>query len=207
MPNSQLETLKTIWKSPPMIQFIIHFGLGLYLAINTLYNPLIFIDNIFYIPATPGGVNGLWIIIFFYFVTFFMTIVNLYNRRFIKKIMSQEYKELYNEFYSDGMNQKIRKVCDWKERNPEPGEYKRQLKTIESNSDFEKVHLARRYISQFYRKIWEHDETWHLITSNEVKRLVTKDRIKILLEIIEPLEEEIGEDYDKIYFNYFRNIK
>lgn len=138
--------------------------------------------------------NGLKIVLNFTAI-FLITLVLLDWRR---KERSKEFKELEKEFEDKKIVEKITRVCNWKRKYPNEGEYVKQYNNPKTYLEFQSIHDARRDITEYYQKINRFFDD-HLISPDEVKLLIPKNRIEILFNIIKPIEIEIQEITESKY--------
>lgn len=130
--------------------------------------------------------------------------------RLWKEYKNRSYVQLRKEFEDKRIAEKITRVCQWKRKYPSKGEYKKQHNDPEAYPGFLLIHNDRRDVTEYYQKVEKYLDKV-LITSDEFILLIPKNRAKILLEIIEPIEKEIeeitGEKPDLSVFRTIENIQ
>jgi len=185
---------------------------GLICAIFSWYPNLL--SQMTHIPSGSSALECIYIFhascLIIYFTTFILFFINLCSGKYRKKERSQIFKELEKEFKDKKIIKKIKEVCDWKRNNPDEGEYKKQYYNPEQYSNFDKLHSGRRDVIEYHQKIIDYFEVRKLISLEDVKSLVPKNRINILLNIFEPIEKEIedvtNDIYDPKVFRSYENI-
>ena len=169
--------------------------------------PLIFISNIQILQdmlciSVP---NGLKLTLNFVAIFLIILVILDWNR----KERSKEYKEIEKEFANKKIIKKITKVCDWKKKFPEEGEYVRQYNDPTNYPELRQLHNDRRDIIEHYQNVQQNSDS-RLISLEEVKLLIPKNRAKILLNIFEPIEKDIekitNDDYDPKVFNFIKDL-
>ena len=207
--NRLLDYAIKILEAKPMIKFIACIITGLYFAILAQQNPPILIGDIKFIPAIPDDINKLWglnvFCVIIFTITFISTLYNFFSHKFNKTQISLDPIKIYETFESEGIADDIDTIYNWYRIHNNPiEEYRGQLQSPKDKrtKEFNNTHSARRRLSKTYRQLWKCNKD----NPKAIKELVTPDRIKILLDVIEPLEREIGEDYDKTMFNFFRRL-
>ena len=74
-----------------------------------------------------------------------------------------------------------------------------------SYPDVKEEDEARRRYSHHFHKIYLLYATG-LVDKTFVSRIVPKNQVEFLLEVIEPLEDAIGPDYDRTSFDFFHGL-
>jgi hypothetical protein len=79
-------------------------------------------------------------------------------------------------------------------------------KTRVSNyNEIKIVDEDRRRFSHHFSKIWRLFESG-LVNEKVIKQVATRGQVDFLLEIIEPLEKAINSEYNRVHFDFFRNL-
>jgi len=120
-----------------------------------------------------------------------------------KNYKERAYIKLKQKSEEIKITEKFTKVCQWRREHPNKGEYIEQLKNINKHPEFLSIHNDRYNITKHYQDIQECLDKG-AITSNEFISLIPKNRAKILLNIIEPIEKEMDDlpnsDYNDSVF-------
>lgn len=97
-----------------------------------------------------------------------------------------EFKEM-----CDKMNEKYRQEFEkFKETNPE---------------EYEELNKSRRTITQHFLMIYRL-KTLNLLDPEILKKLVTTDQIKLLVNVVKYLHESIDKKYDRDFYSFFQEI-
>jgi len=142
------------------------------------------------------------------FVVFVLDIIEcLFNRN--KEEKKQAIKKLKEIFQNPNLGKEIDLLYDWDRICQEEAhnEYKKQLQLPikERSEKFNRTHETRQNFSRFFDQAYKY-YIKKLICKQQLKKIIAVSHVRALLDVVEPLEKQISENYDKKPFDHFRDL-